>query len=171
MDFSHQFATVFIAHRVIDTRNFVADAPHQHGGMIAIALHHGVEVALPPVLENDVVIVGILAIDPAIEGFIQYQHAQSVTGIEQGGRGWIVRRPQGSETGSLEQLDLAFLGPVERTRAEDPVVVVNAAAGQLVGLAIERQPLVCRPRQRAHAELGRHFVDGLAIHDDIGDGR
>ena len=121
--------------------DFVADAPEDHAGMVAVAQDHGVQIALPPVLEEPVVVVGVLALLPAVEGFVHDQHAQPVAGVEEGRRGRIVAGADGIEAAGLQQLDAALLGAVNGRRAQRPVVVVHAAAlAQLSGWPLSGKP-------------------------------
>src|SRR6185437_520528 len=121
--------------------NLIADAPKNNAGMIAVALDHGFNIALPPLLEIEAVVLRILTPRPAVEGLIDHQHAQAVAGIEEIGRGRIVTGTDSIEAARLEQLDTAFLSARNACGAERAVIVMNAPPSQLVALAIDPQPI------------------------------
>jgi hypothetical protein len=109
--------------------------------MVAITKDHGVEVALPPILEVKVIIHGILPLGPAIEHLIHHEQAKPVASIKQGRRGRIVCHPKGVESRCLQQLDFSFFGAIKGGDTKNPIVAVNAASLQFISFAIERQPL------------------------------
>ena len=119
----------------------------------------GIGSALPPLLDVQVVVVGGLAQAPHVEGLVDDEHSQPVTGVKQGGRGRIVRATQGVEAGRLHQLDLAFLGPVVAGGAQEAMVVVHIAALELHRHAVQAEAVGGVDRDRADAEAG-----GLAVH-------
>jgi len=55
--------------------HFVAYAPHDDAGMVAVAVYHALNIALPPIVKGCVVIIGVLADAPAIKGLINDQQA------------------------------------------------------------------------------------------------
>ncbi len=64
--------------------NFVADAPAEDAGVVAVAGDRGLEVARPPVLEIDAVILArLLALVPNVEELVDHQDAQTVAGIQE----------------------------------------------------------------------------------------
>src|SRR3569833_2453949 len=90
--------------------DFVSDAPENHAGMIAIAEDHAFEIALPPVLEVEVIILRIFVAGlPAIKGFVDDQHAQAIAGIEEIARWRIVASAYGVVAVRLENLDAALI--------------------------------------------------------------
>ncbi len=62
----------------------------------------------------------------------------------------------------LEGLHPSLLGAIQRDRPERPVVMVTAAAAKLHLLAVELEPHLPVPHERADPERLRHRVDGLA---------
>ena len=138
--------------------------------MIAVTQHHGVGVALPPVLERHAVVVGILPLRPAVEGLVHHQHAQPVADVQERRRRRIVRGSDGIETGSLQDLHPPFLRPVEGRRSQRTVVVMHAAAGHLHHLAVQQETLLDGPLDRADAEQRGHLVEHLAAADHARDG-
>jgi hypothetical protein len=64
---------------------------------------------------------------------------------------------------SFEQLYFALLCAVERRSSKRPVVVVDAAAGEFDRLAVQKQALFCRPRERSDPEGREHFIDNPAV--------
>ena len=106
---------------------------------------------------SSVVVLG-LCDPPLVEGLVQYDHAEPVAGVEEGGGVGVVRRSDRVVSALLHELDLALLAPGIGLSAEEAVVVMDAPAFQLDGLPIEDEPLLRGQRNRADAE---HRVDGI----------
>ncbi len=106
--------------------NFVPDTPHNDAGMVAVAEDHAVYVALPPIIKTDVIIVSVFSHAPAVEGFVDYQHAQPVASIQEGWCGWIVRAADGIEPAGFEHFNFALLSAVITRCAQDAVIVMDA---------------------------------------------
>jgi hypothetical protein len=151
------------AFRTATLHRLVADAPHDHGRVVAVAPQHDVEVAAPPVVEAHVVVANVLAVAPTVERFVDDEHPEAVACVEERRRRRIVRTAHSVESVRLEQLDLAFLGTIVRRRAERTVVVVHAAASQLERLAVQAEAGTRRERDRANAERRRGRVDELPV--------
>jgi hypothetical protein len=90
----------------------VADAPHDHARMVAIAQEHALEVAFPPVVEGDVVIGDVLAVSPAVERLVDDEHSDPVACVEERRSRRVVRTPNGVEAVRLQQLNLSLLGAI-----------------------------------------------------------
>ena len=64
--------------------NFVADAPEEDAWMIAVAQNHAFKIALPPLLEVEVIILRIFVAGfPAIKSFVDDEHAEAIAGVEE----------------------------------------------------------------------------------------
>ena len=131
--------------------------------MIAVPQHHRRDVLLPPFIEIAAVIELDLVRLPYVERLIENQQAEAVARVQKRGRRRIVRRAHGIHARSLQQLHSALFRAIKGRSAERSVVVMNAAAGQLDGLAVEQQSLFRRPGKRADAEWRGHLVDHFAI--------
>jgi len=91
------------AARHVAVGDLVADAPEDDRGRVPVAEHHRGDVALPPILKEEVVVVGILAGVPAIEGLLHQQHAQTIARVDKRARDRVVRRPDRIVPVRLEQ--------------------------------------------------------------------
>ncbi len=142
-------------------RNLVADAPDDHTRMVAVATHHRRQVLPPPALEIGGVVIWVLGRLPSVESLFHDQHAELVACVEHGRRGRVVRGPYGIEAAGLQQLDLALFRAIDRGCAKQAVVVMHAAAAQLVWLAVDPQPLKRIDLDLAYAERGGHAIKAL----------
>jgi len=138
--------------------DLVANRPHDNGRVVAVAQHERFQVTLPPGIKVGVVIVGILAVSPAVEGLVHHEHTMRIARVEKGGRDGVVARTDGIVAGSLEHEDLALLCARDGHRTERPVVVVHAAAVQLQALPIEHKSSRRVERERAHSKAHREGV-------------
>ena len=142
--------------------DFIADAPHDDARMVAIPVEHAVQVALPPVVEAGVIVAGIFAHAPAVEGFVDDEHPEPVAGIQERGRGRIVRAADRVEAAGLEDFDLACLGAVVSRRSHHAVIVVDAATLEQHRLSIEQEARLRVEVQATNAERRRG-----SIHDAV----
>src|SRR5699024_5552944 len=91
----------------------------------------GLDVPLPPVLEPQVVDIAVLANAPAVEELVDDVDAQLVAGVQQRLGGRVVGGADGVVAAFPQLLDFAELRPGQRGRAQNAVVVVDAAAVEL----------------------------------------
>src|SRR5512133_665916 len=119
---------------------FISDAPNDDAWMIAVTVHHRVQIALPPVIEGDMIITNIFSVAPTIERLINHQHAQPVASLQESRRGWVVRAADGIESTGFEDFDFALF----RTRiggcSQNSVIVMHTAALQQSRYAVEQEP-------------------------------
>ena len=79
--------------------------------MIAVAQDHAFEIALPPVLEIEVVVLGIfVACLPAVERFVNDEHAEAIAGIEEISRGRVVAGADGVVAVCFQDFHSALFG-------------------------------------------------------------
>ena len=109
------------------------------------------------------IVAGILADVPHIEGLVQNQQAKPVASIQKGGRGGIVRATDRVETAGLEDFDFAFFGAVVRPGAKRPVVMMQTAALQFKRLAIEGKSAFEVEADLAKPERSDHTVEELLV--------
>ena len=121
-------------------RNLVARGPDHHAGMAAVPAHKRGQVLLPVRREKLAVIPAALGGSPGVKGFVKNVHPQPVAGFDQRRGRRIVRGPDGVEPGFLQLPDLSFLRRVDGYRAQQPVVMVDAAALQLDRFPVDLQP-------------------------------
>ena len=114
-----------------------------------------------------VVVDGLLFV-PHIEGLVQQQHTQPVADLHQRQRRGIVGHPQCVEAGLLQQPDLPLLGRREGSCAQNAVVVVDAAAPELHGLAVEPEAVDGVGGNGADAEGSLRRVGDRAVGGDGG---
>ena len=55
--------------------DLVADAPAEDAGVQAVTKHHRVDVALPPLVYQQMVVVGVFLLTPAVERFVDNQQS------------------------------------------------------------------------------------------------
>ena len=92
--------------------DFIADAPEDDAGVVAIAANERPHVFFVPLREEEVIIVASFAADPAVERFVHDDEAQAVAKIEQFGSGRIVAGANGVEAIRLHQFHAAFFGAI-----------------------------------------------------------
>ncbi len=111
--------------------HFVADAPHEHAGMIAVAQHHVREVAHVPGVPIEMVVVLGLFFLPHIEGFVQHDETHPVGQVEQLGRRWVVRRAYRVDAHRPHDLELPFDRTRVHGRTQGAQIVMQADAADL----------------------------------------
>ena len=107
--------------------------------VVAVLADHRLDVALPPLGK-------CRAESKSVLPSVHMSNASSMTSTPSRSQASSMARliglwdaADGVEPGRLEQLDAALLGPVDRRRAERPVVVVDAGAAQLDRLTVDPQ--------------------------------
>ena len=108
--------------------DLIAGGPDRHAGMAAVPLHKGGQILFPVGGEILVVIAGLLAHAPGVEGLVKHIHAQPVAGLDQGGGRRIMGGADGVEAHFLELFHLAGLGVIDRHNTDGAIVVMQAAA-------------------------------------------
>lgn len=149
--------------------HFVADAPDDDGGVVEVAGDHRFGIDEGPVLEFEVVVVGGFGGLPVVEDFIHDEHAEAIAGVEEGGRGGIVGGAEGVEAGVFEDFDAAEFGAVEGGGAEWAVVMMEAAAVEFDGLAVDLEAIFGGPGDGADAEGGFESVGDFSGDGECGD--
>ena len=88
-------------------QHFIADTPHQNGGVVAVTQDEVGEVALMPfVKEAGVVVLGLLA-SPHVKRLVHDDESHCVAQVEQFGGGWVVRTTDGIDAHLFEDGELA----------------------------------------------------------------
>ena len=148
--------------------DLVADRIRGDAGVVAVAQDHRLDVARPPVGEPEVVVAGALGVRPHVERLVEQEHPELVARLQQRERGRVVRDAYRVEARLLQQARAAPFGRGERRRAEHAVVVVDAAAAELLGAAVDAEAVLRIERERADAEARRLLVEhGAALADDL----
>ncbi len=135
--------------------------------MIAVTVYHRIQVALPPVIEGDMIIANIFSVTPTIECFVNDQHSQSVASLEEGGGRWVVRTTNGIEPACLEQLNLARFRTRVGSRPQNSVIVMHTASLQQSRNAVEQEPFLGTEFDTADSKRGAFGVGNFSIDDDV----
>src|SRR5271163_3917755 len=98
--------------------------------MVAITTHHRIDIALPPVFEVKMVVVGILLLLPHVERFVDDHHSQAVADVQEYRRGWVVAAPNRVVAIRFEQLDTPLFSAINCRRAKRAVVMVDACPSE-----------------------------------------
>lgn len=145
---------------VVRVADLVADAVEHDARVIAVAADHGAQVVLPPFGEMPVVVVGVLALGPAVEGLVHDHEAHAVAEREEAGIDRVVRGADAVHTEASEDGKPA-LPDVERHRGPHGTAVVVQAH------SLDLEILVIEPEAGVGAELGT--ADAEARGDGIDD--
>ena len=136
--------------------------------MIAVAQHHCRDVVLPAGVDKGRVVVGILAVAPAVECFVDHEEAYAVAGVEECLGRQVVRCAHGVEPGFFHKRGFAYLGAVVSGGSEDAVVVVEATAVEYYGAAVERESVSAVLADAAESCRGSAPVYGLSVGKQFG---
>src|SRR5689334_15967582 len=152
-DRSAQWTVVPLLH------HFIADAPDEDAGMIAIAQHHVFEIALVPLVPIEVVVEFRLLNLPHVKRLIHDDEAHAVGNFEQFRCGRIVRSAQAVYAHPFQDLQL----PLDRARVhggtERAEVVMIAGAADLHRLAVEEEAFLNVETKGANAEWTLVTID------------
>ena len=131
--------------------------------MVAVPADQGAEIRLMPVGKEQVIVVPLLAGLPAIKRFVHHDHAQTVTHLQQFGRGRIMAGADGIAAHLLQNLNLPFQGPRADRRTQRPEVMMIADPIQRHALAVQQKTVVRRELNRADAERGFATINAFPI--------
>ena len=132
--------------------HFVADAPHHHGGRVAILPQEVDHVAFRPFVEVAVIAVLALGDVPLVEGFEHHHEAHLLTELHEFGGGHVVGGADGVAAHVLEDGELVAEGTHIDRRPERAKVVVVADAAKLAQPTVEEKSLVGHHLDAAHTE-------------------
>ena len=144
--------------------DLVADRVHDHARVVEVLRDHRLDVALPPLREGERVVerrswprstCRSARPSPASP---RRSHASSMARLI----GLCALR-MALKPAALSSSHAALLGARDRRGAERPVVVVDAGAAQLHGLAVDAQAVLRVELQRPDAEARRLLVDHVAV--------
>ncbi len=111
--------------------------------MVAVAQHHGMDIIVEAGVDDSRIVVRILLCAPAVEGFVDNEHADGIAGIEEGtGRG-IVRGADEVETCLLHLAYLADFSIVESPCAQYTIIMMYAGAIDEHRLAVKNEAALC----------------------------
>src|SRR5262249_16338554 len=66
----------------LPVRYLISYTPHNHCGMIAVAQDHAINVSLPPLVKEQVIVVRVLTFPPHVERLVDHHHTQHITSFE-----------------------------------------------------------------------------------------
>ena len=120
----------------------------------------GRQVLLPAVRKELAVIAAALRNAPGVKRLVKDIHSQPVTGFHQRCRGRIMGCPDGIESQFFQLLYLPGFGFIKGDRAQEPVVMMDAAALQFDGLSVNPQSTPGIRRNGPDTEERAAFIDG-----------
>src|ERR1051326_997053 len=142
MNDSSEFGGDFVAGGRALLRNFVADAPENHAGMVPVTPNQRAHIFFVPVGEQEMVIISGFAPNPAIKGFVHNHETETVGKVEQFRSGRIVAGADGVVAHFFENLKLSLQRASVDGRAQRAEIVVIAHAVERHALAIEQKAFV-----------------------------
>ena len=138
-------------------RDLVTDGVENDAGVVEVPLHHGGGIFLPVFRPVAAVVIGILAVVPHVEALVHDVHAQRVAGLQHGAGCGIVCGADGVEAVFLQDPHAPPFALVIGRRAEDAVIVMDAAAAQKRLFPVDEQALAA-PCDLTDAEGDLHRV-------------
>ena len=148
--------------------NLVADAPHHHRRMVAVARHHCREVALVPLAIVEVVVLLVLPINPLVEGFIHHEEAHAVAEVEELRCRWVVSGADGVAVAAFQNLQPSLPHPFGHCSAYGTPVVMQVHTFHLHLLAVQQESFVERVFDGADAERVLYNVDDALVVEECG---
>jgi hypothetical protein len=149
--------------------DLVACGPEDDAGVVAVALHRVGGVVERPLLEVEMVVIGVLGDGPAVEHLLHDEKAHAVGEIEELGCGRVVRRADCVDAEGAESGEATLPCGEWDCRAEGSGVGVEGRAVDLMVDAVEEEALVGVEVEFADAEGDLFVVDELAVaeKDDV----
>ena len=144
-------------------QHLVADAPHEDGGMVAVAADEVGQVALVPFIEVAGIVVRRLLLAPHVEGLIHHDEAHAVAEVQQLRCGRVVRTADAVAAHLLQNFQLTLQGTDIDGRTQATQVVVHADAVNLHRFPVERETFLRIKAEVAEAERGDIRVHHLTV--------
>ena len=138
--------------------DLIANGPENDAGVVSVPQRKGFYIPLPPLVEELVVAVGRFADVPAVKGFVDDEEAILVAQVQKPLGGRVVGQPQGVVAGLFVGLQHPAGLTVEVRRAQGTGDMMDAAALELYGFAVDPQAVDRVHRHGADAEAGRGTV-------------
>ncbi len=127
---------------IILVRHFIAIAPKNDGGMIAVATDQRPQVRFVPVGIEQMVVIGGFTGDPAVESFVHDQETHLIAQVQQLGCRRVMAGADGVHPEFTKNLQLPLQGPAIDGRAQGTQVVMIANAVQFDVPAIQKETAV-----------------------------
>ena len=143
--------------------HLVANAVHDHAGVIEIVLHKATDILL--IVGTEVVAIVILSLGdvPHVPQLIHHIHTQFVASLQQCLRSRVVRDTDGVETILLHDSHLAKVGILILRSTQNAIIVVDAATLQQHLLPIHQQTILGVPTDLTNTKTFLLHLDDLAI--------
>ncbi len=123
-------------------RHFVADAPHNYRGIVAVVAHHVLEVTLHPFVEEKIIAVLTLGFVPLVESLHHKHHTHFICSLDKLGCRHVVRCTDGICAHILEDAYLATDSSIVDSRTEHSEIMMLAYALEFHLAAIEEETFV-----------------------------
>ena len=146
--------------------DFVADAPHDDRGVIAVAADQVDEVALVPFGIEGAVVVDDFSVFPCVERLIEHGESHAVAEIEKFRILRVVRGADGIAADALQQTELAFDRGERKRRAERTEVMMQADSFEVIGFAVQEHPFFRIETDSAEAVVDGAFVLHRAVFEE-----
>ena len=148
--------------------DLVAYAPHDDGGVVAVAAHHQGGIILEvgdarshgfSILDNQLlageiiaVVVASLGFLPLVETLVDDEQPDTVAGIKEGLGRQVVAGPHSIEPLCFKQFCLADFCPVDGGCSQQSVIVMDAASPEFGGLSVEQESPLGREVDGSHTK-------------------
>src|SRR5438046_2682278 len=109
------------------------------------------------------IVLVVLAPLPHVKRFIDHQHAETVTGIEQLLRWRIMTGSNGIESIFFEDLDLSFFGAVNRCRTKRSIVMMHATSTEFQFFSIEQKSVACIYLNGANSKMSGYYIYNFLV--------
>jgi len=150
--------------------NLVAHAPQDHARVVPVTADRVRHVDLGPLVEEQVVVEGVLGHGPAVEELVHDQEPHPVAQVQELRGHRVVGRAHGIGPDLPEPLEAPLPHPQGHGSPESASVVVQAHAPDPDVLAVEPETALRPELGLAYAEGHGLFVDHLVACHDLGDG-
>ena len=138
--------------RIADLTDLIADGIEDHRGMVVGQIHHGCGIFLPVRKEVGGIIKVHLRHRPGVAKLQHNEHPQLVTGLQHRPAGWKMRAAYCVIARFLELSDAPESQSPVFHHSDHAVILVDAAAPELDGLAVNAKSAHSVEGKRANAE-------------------
>ena len=126
-------------------RHFVSGGIHHNTGVVIVFVHHVQQIFFPLVFHIQRIVITCFMDIPHVSIFIQHQHSQSVTGIQQCFGTGIMCRPDRIISGLFQKSYFTFLGIRITAGSEKTVIMMNAGSLKNRSYAVYAETFLCIP--------------------------
>ena len=149
--------------------HFIADAPDEDGGMVAVAEYQVGQIAFVPVVEVTGIVMGCFSFPPHIECLVHHDEAHTVAKVEQFRCGRVMGTTDAVTAHFFQYLQLAFDGTEVDGCAQTSQVVVHTDTVYLHLFSVQDESFLCIETKSTDADRGiidiKYFT-GLFLFDN-----